>query len=234
MHLKIVCVMGSGFSGIGKGVITASVAKSCKMRGQRVFPIKFDGYLNQNSGTMNPYHLIPEVIDEEEEVFVLKDGWEVDSDLGTYERFLDMELTKENNPSGGDFIRKIVEIEQKHLFPIGKTLYFPHLVQIAKDWLYKASKKADVILLEIGGVITDRETDFMIEALRQLEQDNKNSIYFILLAGVPLFDGSRRTKPSRQAFRQLMSKGINADTLVLRSEDQILRSDLKTTEFFAD
>lgn len=230
--MKVVCVIGTGFSEIGKGVLTASLALLLKERGNKVAPIKFDGYLNQTSGTMNPYHTIPTILDGGEEVFVLKDGHEADADLGLYERFLNVKLTQKNNPSGGIFYSELFKREEEKRFPIGKTLYYPDLVDSAIELIKDAGKDNSVVLTEIGGIISDRETEFFIEAIRRISLDPKNKVFFILLAPAPLFQGIPRTKIARQGFKNCLSKGINLDALILRVEKELPAQNVASTKRF--
>lgn len=212
---KFIVVAGSIMSGLGKGILTSSIAKLLQARGYKVTPVKFDGYLNVDCGTMNPFR--------HGEVFVLDDGTEVDMDFGTYERFLNISLPGFCSMTGGKLFQKIIERERKGDY-LGRDVQFvPHLTDEIKDWVKKVGSetKSDVVLIEVGGTIGDLENSYFLEAMRQFsfEQDN---FLFIQLTYVPaLSAGELKTKPTQQATRLLQSLGIRPDIIICREGEPL-------------
>ena len=154
---KYLVVTGGVMSGLGKGIAAASIGKLLKDMGFNVVPIKFDGYLNMDAGTMNPY--------EHGEVFVLEDGTECDMDLGTYERFLNIDLSGENNITSGKLFFRVIQKERKGEY-LGQTVQFiPHVTGEAKSWIRRVAReqKADIVLIEVGGTVGDIENAYFIE-----------------------------------------------------------------------
>jgi CTP synthase len=217
---KFIVIAGSIMSGLGKGIVTSSLAKLLQARGYTVVPIKFDGYLNVDCGTMNPFR--------HGEVFVLDDGTEVDMDFGTYERFLNKSLLGSSSITGGKLFQKIIEKERKGEY-LGRDVQFvPHLTDEIKHWVMNIGKenKADFVLIEVGGTVGDLENSYFIEAMRQLyfEEDN---MLFVQLTYVPsLSPGEQKTKPTQQATRLLQSLGIQPHIILVR-ENEALSEDAK-------
>ena len=151
MLTKFVVVLGSVMSGLGKGVTSSSILKILDLYGYNVLPVKFDGYLNYDCGTMNPYR--------HGEVFVLDDKSEVDMDFGTYERFLDKDLTGESSITGGKLFSEIIEKERRGEFLGQDVQIIPHLSEMIIKKLENLgkSKRADVIVIEVGGTVGDIE-----------------------------------------------------------------------------
>lgn len=212
---KFIVIAGSIMSGLGKGIVTSSVAKLLQARGYIVVPIKFDGYLNVDCGTMNPFR--------HGEVFVLDDGTEVDMDFGTYERFLNKSLPGRCSITGGKLFQRIIEKERKGEY-LGRDVQFvPHLTGEIKEWVQNVGKEnnADIVLIEVGGTVGDLESGYFLEAMRQLhfEQDN---MAFIQLTYVPsLSIGEQKTKPTQQATRLLQSLGIQPDVIITREQENL-------------
>ena len=174
--LKWIIVTGGVLSGLGKGVAAASIGNLLAPK-YKVVPIKADGYLNVDPGTMNPI--------EHGEVFVLDDGGEVDMDFGHYERFLGVTCKFEWNLTMGKVYERIRDME-RHGDYLGKTVQMiPHVTDLIKDWWKKVAKdeKADVLLIEVGGTVGDIENELYIEACRQLKQDvgRENIMYVHLI-----------------------------------------------------
>ncbi|MBU4266981.1 MAG: CTP synthetase, partial [Candidatus Altiarchaeota archaeon] len=184
--MKYIVVTGGVLSGLGKGVTTASIGRILKDRGYSVVPIKIDGYVNVDPGTMNPY--------EHGEVFVLDDGSETDLDLGHYERFLNVDLTGESNITTGEIYKTVIEKERKGKY-LGKTVQIiPHITDEIKKRLKKL--EADIVLIEVGGTIGDMENMIFVETCRQLSRENSNKFLFVHLSYVPVINsGEQKTKP---------------------------------------
>ncbi|MBN2477674.1 CTP synthase [Candidatus Micrarchaeota archaeon] len=212
---KYIFITGSIMSGLGKGILAASLSKLLQMRGYSVIPIKFDGYLNVDCGTMNPFR--------HGEVFVLDDGTEVDMDFGTYERFLNISLDTSSSITGGKLFQKIITKERRGDY-LGRDVQFiPHLANEIKSWIRGVweSKDADIVLVEVGGTVGDFENGYFIEALRQMYYENPESI-FIQLTYVPsLSPGEQKTKPTQHANRLLQSMGIKPDMIVCREDEKL-------------
>ena len=215
---KYIFVTGGVSSSLGKGIISASLAKLLQSRGLRVTIQKFDPYINVDPGTLNPY--------EHGECYVTVDGAETDLDLGHYERFLNVETTQANNVTTGRIYQTVIEEERKGKF-LGKTVQvIPHITNeikkrmqlLGKDDLY------DVIITEIGGTVGDIESLPYIESVRQLvwELGKANSLV-IHLTLVPYLSAAKelKTKPTQHSVKTLMESGINADILVCRTEHEI-------------
>jgi len=215
---KYIFVTGGVSSSLGKGIISASLAKLLQSTGLRVTIQKFDPYINVDPGTLNPY--------EHGECYVTVDGAETDLDLGHYERFLNVETTQANNVTTGRIYQTVIEEERKGKF-LGKTVQvIPHITNeikkrmqlLGKDDLY------DVIITEIGGTVGDIESLPYIESVRQLvwELGKANSLV-IHLTLVPYLSAAKelKTKPTQHSVKTLMESGINADILVCRTEHEI-------------
>lgn len=219
---KFIIVTGGVISGLGKGVAAASIGAllSSKMK---VVPIKCDGYLNTDPGTMNPT--------EHGEVFVLDDGGECDMDFGHYERFLNVTAKKDWSLTMGRVFKMILEKERRGDY-LGHTVQFiPHVTDLIKEQFYRIAdqEKADVVLIEIGGTIGDLENQFYIEATRQLSHEvgNHNSV-FVHLTYVPIPSGvnEQKSKPTQMSVRDLNRLGIYPEIVICRCEEYI-KSHLK-------
>ncbi len=219
---KFIIVTGGVISGLGKGVAAASIGAllSSKMK---VVPIKCDGYLNTDPGTMNPT--------EHGEVFVLDDGGECDMDFGHYERFLNVTAKKDWSLTMGRIFKMILEKERRGDY-LGHTVQFiPHVTDLIKEQFYRIAdqEKADVVLIEIGGTIGDLENQFYIEATRQLSHEvgNHNSV-FVHLTYVPIPSGvnEQKSKPTQMSVRDLNRLGIYPEIVICRCEEYI-KSHLK-------
>ena len=167
--MKYVVVSGGVLSGLGKGVTASSIGVLLKAAGLRVTSIKIDPYLNSDAGTMSPF--------EHGEVFVLDDGGEVDLDLGNYERFLDINLSKDNNLTTGKIYAKVIEAERRGDY-LGKTVQvIPHITDAVQDWIEDVAARPadgsdetpDACIIELGGTVGDIESSPYVEALRQFQ-----------------------------------------------------------------
>lgn len=218
---KFVFITGGVLSGLGKGIVTASVGHLLKK--YKCVPVKCDGYLNVDPGTMNPI--------EHGEVFVLDDGGEVDMDFGHYERFMGITAKSGWNLTMGKVFAKIREQERRGDY-LGKTVqYIPHVTNLIIDWWKYIAKKenADIVLIEIGGTVGDLENDLYIEAARQLAQNlNEEDKLFIHLTYVPVPYGvnEQKSKPTQQSINVLRTKGINPNIIVGRCSE-ILTDEIK-------
>src|SRR5947208_15903203 len=161
-HHKFVIVVGTVMSGLGKGIFSSSLAKLLKDKGMKVAPIKMEGYLNKDSGTLNPYR--------HGEVFVLDDGMETDMDLGTYERLLDQDLSAANFTTNGQILSSVLKKEREGSYLGRDVQYIPHVTGEVKLKLREVAAKsnADVVFVEVGGTVGDLENAFYLEACRQL------------------------------------------------------------------
>jgi len=181
--VKFVFVTGGVLSSVGKGIVTSSIGKMLQVRGYEVTAIKIDPYVNVDAGTMNPYM--------HGEVYVTDDGGEADLDLGWYERFLDLNLSKENNITTGQIYQTVIDKERRGDF-LGRCVQIvPHVTNEIKNRIKKVAEKssADVVLTEVGGTVGDIEGLPFLEAIRQmrLEEGYENTLY-VHVALVPILD----------------------------------------------
>ena len=215
---KYIFVTGGVSSSLGKGIISASLAKLLQSRGLSVTIQKLDPYINIDPGTLNPY--------EHGECYVTSDGAETDLDLGHYERFLNVETSQANNVTTGRVYQTVIDKERKGDF-LGKTVQvIPHVTDEIKRRikLLAKSKEYDVIITEIGGTVGDIESLPYIESVRQLRWElGKSNSLVIHLTLVPYLSAAKelKTKPTQHSVKTLMESGINADILVCRTEHDI-------------
>ena len=218
--MKYVVVSGGVLSGLGKGVTASSIGVLLKSAGLRVTSIKIDPYLNSDAGTMSPF--------EHGEVFVLDDGGEVDLDLGNYERFLDINLSKDNNLTTGKIYAKVIEAERRGDY-LGKTVQvIPHITDAIQDWLEEVAHRPadgsnetpDACIIELGGTVGDIESSPYVEALRQFQfRVGRENVTFVHVSLVPVMGpvGEQKTKPTQHTVKELRGLGITPDILVCRS-----------------
>ncbi len=215
---KYIVVFGTVISGLGKGIFSSGLGLLLQHKGLSVSPIKFDGYLNQDAGTLNPYR--------HGEVFVLDDGTECDMDLGTYERFLRKNLTKDNYLTGGKAFNIILEKERKGRY-LGRDVQFiPHVTGEIKLFLRTLALKTnpDVITVEVGGTVGDIENMYFIEAMRQLMyEEGKENVLFVALTYIlePAFLGEQKSKAAQLGIRSLLSLGIQPDIIACRAQNRV-------------
>ncbi|KAF5455340.1 hypothetical protein F2P56_024930 [Juglans regia] len=225
--MKYVLVTGGVVSGLGKGVTASSIGVVLKACGLRVTSIKIDPYLNTDAGTMSPF--------EHGEVFVLDDGGEVDLDLGNYERFLDVTLTRDNNITTGKIYQSVLEKERRGDY-LGKTVQVvPHITDAIKNWIEAVAVipvdgqegPADVCVIELGGTVGDIESMPFIEALRQLSfsvgHDNFCLVHVSLIPVLGVV-GEQKTKPTQHSVRELRALGLTPHLLACRSAQPLLES----------
>ncbi len=214
---KFIVVTGGVLSGLGKGIAAASIGTLLSDR-LKVVPVKCDGYLNTDPGTMNPI--------EHGEVFVQDDGGEVDMDFGHYERFMNIETRFDWNLTMGKVFKEIMEKERRGDF-LGKTVQFiPHVTDCIKQRFFDIAReeKADVMLIEVGGTVGDLENQFYLEAIRQLKRDvGEDSVIYIHLTYIPVPAGvhEQKSKPTQMSVRLLNEKGIEPDVIIGRCSEFI-------------
>ncbi len=228
---KFVAVLGTVMSGLGKGIFASSLAKLLKDKGLRVEPIKMEGYLNIDSGTLNPYR--------HGEVFVLDDGLETDMDLGTYERILDQNLAKDNFVTSGQIFRKVLD-KERHGGYLGRDVQMiPHVTGEVKYKLRELAMKcdADVVFVEVGGTVGDYENGFYIEALRELAfEEGENSVCFVALTYViePQALGEQKSKAAQLGLKKLMEAGIQPHIIACRAQNVVAESALEKIAMFSN
>ena len=215
---KYIFVTGGVVSGLGKGIVAASLGRLLKLRGYKVAAQKLDPYMNVDPGTMNPI--------QHGEVYVTEDGAETDLDLGHYERFIDEDLNKYSNLTSGKVFSRVLEKERKGEY-LGQTVQIiPHVTNETKRFIKKNAEvtKADVVITEIGGTIGDIESAHFLEAIRQYAADvGRENCLFIHVCLVPYVSGSDeyKTKPTQHSVKELQSLGIHPDVIVTRSDSDI-------------
>ena len=217
METKYIFVTGGVVSSLGKGIISASLARLLLSRGYHVTIQKFDPYINVDPGTLNPY--------EHGECYVTVDGHEADLDLGHYERFTDIHTTRANNVTSGRVFKSVIEKERRGDY-LGKTVQIvPHITDEIKRNIKSLGNtgKYDFVITEIGGTVGDIESAPFLEAIRQLRWEMGRNALFIHLTYVPFLHAAKelKTKPTQHSVKQLQSVGIQPDILVLRTEKEI-------------
>ena len=227
--VKYIFVTGGVLSSVGKGIVTSSIGKMLQVRGFDVTVIKVDPYVNVDAGTMNPYI--------HGEVFVTEDGGETDLDMGGYERFLNINLPKENNVTTGQIYQTVIDRERRGDF-LGRCVQIiPHITNEIKrrTRMVAEQSKTEVVLTELGGTVGDIEGLPFLEAIRQmrLEEGFDNTLY-VHLALVPILDvtGEMKTKPLQHSVNELRRIGIQPDTIVARCREMIDDETLRKVALF--
>ncbi len=215
---RYVAVFGTVMSGLGKGIFSSSLAKLLKDKGLRVAPVKLEGYLNIDSGTLNPFR--------HGEVFVLDDGMETDMDLGTYERMLDQDLSGANFATSGQIFSSVLDKERAGSYLGRDVQMIPHVTGEVKMRLREVAMKseADVVFVEVGGTVGDIENAFYIEALRELSyEEGEGSVLFVALTYVlsPPTLGEQKSKAAQLGIKRLMEFGIHPHLIACRAEDHV-------------
>lgn len=216
MQPHYIFVTGGVVSGLGKGISTASIGRILKSKGFNVTAMKIDPYLNFDAGTLRPT--------EHGEVWVTEDGGEIDQDLGHYERFLDVTISKSHNVTTGQVYAAVIDRERKGQY-LGKTVQpIPHVTDEIKRRIRDVAKNtgADFILVEIGGVVGDYENILFLEAARQIKFDGEK-VVFVHVTYLPFLDslGELKSKPTQHSTKELLALGIQPDFIVCRSEHHI-------------
>lgn len=228
---KYIFVMGGVVSSLGKGITAASLGRLLKSRGYKVTIQKFDPYINIDPGTMSPY--------QHGEVFVTDDGAETDLDLGHYERFIDINLTRNSNVTAGRIYQSVINKERRGDY-LGRTVQvIPHITNEIKERVYRVGREenADFVITEIGGTVGDIESEPFMEAIRQVKKDvPKNDVLYIHVTLVPYISGAGelKTKPTQHSVKELRSIGITPDILVCRSEKEISKEMREKISLFCD
>jgi CTP synthase len=218
---KYIFVTGGVVSALGKGIAAASIGLLLKQRGLKVSILKQDPYLNLDPGTMSPF--------QHGEVFVTEDGAETDLDLGHYERFIDVNMTKQNNSTAGQIYESVLANERRGDYLGGTVQVIPHVTNEIKNRIQKlaADSQLDVLIVEIGGTVGDIESLPFIEAIRQLKFDvGVHNVLYVHLTYVPYIAaaGEIKTKPTQHSVKNLLELGIQPDILVARTEQPLPKS----------
>jgi CTP synthase len=216
MQPHYIFVTGGVVSGIGKGVTTSSIGKVLQSKGYTVTAVKIDPYINVDAGTLRPT--------EHGEVWVTEDGGEIDQDLGHYERFLDISLSKDHNITTGQIYRTVIEKERAGRY-LGTTVQpIPHITDEIKNRIKDITNKsnADFVLVEIGGVVGDYENVLFLEAARQMKLGG-DSVVFVHVSYLPVLKnlGEMKSKPTQHSVKELRTLGIIPDFIICRS-DQVV------------
>lgn len=220
---KYVAVFGTVMSGLGKGIFSSSLAKLIKDKGLSVAPIKLEGYINIDSGTLNPYR--------HGEVFVLEDGTECDMDLGTYERMLDQNLSRRNFATTGQIYSTILERERRGGYLGRDVQMIPHVTGEVKYRLRQLAmtggpegREADVVFVEVGGTVGDYENGFYIEALRELAfEEGADSTCFVALTYIlePQILGEQKSKAAQLGIKLLLEAGVQPHIIACRAKHAV-------------
>jgi CTP synthase len=214
---KHIFVTGGVASSLGKGLTASSLGRLLKSRGLRVTMQKLDPYINVDPGTMNPF--------QHGEVFVTDDGGETDLDLGHYERFVDVPLTKKSNATTGSIYQEVLAKERRGAY-LGQTVQvIPHITDEIKERILRlADDEVDVVITEIGGTVGDIEILPFLEAVRQFRKDvGRENVFYVHVTLVPFIgpSGEQKTKPTQHSVTELRSRGIQPDAIVCRSDRPI-------------
>ncbi|MFC1873163.1 CTP synthase [Chloroflexota bacterium] len=228
---KYIFITGGVVSSVGKGIIAASIGNILKNRQINVSVQKLDPYLNVDPGTMSPY--------QHGEVFVTKDGAETDLDLGNYERFIDIELTKDCNITSGQVYSAVIAQERRGDFLGGTIQVVPHLTGEIKKRFAKLAEisQAEVLLIEVGGTVGDIEGQPFLEAIRQMRKDvGRGNVFYIHVTYLPYLNTSQelKTKPTQHSVNELRRIGIQPDVIICRSDYPISESIRDKISLFCD
>ncbi len=228
---KYIFVTGGVVSSLGKGITAASLGRLLKSRGFKVTIQKFDPYINVDPGTMSPY--------QHGEVFVTDDGAETDLDLGHYERFIDINLSKGSNVTAGKIYQSVINKERRGDYLGGTVQVIPHVTNEIKERVFRVGREdnADFVITEIGGTVGDIESLPFLEAIRQVKKEvGKNDVLYIHVTLVPYISaaGELKTKPTQHSVKELRSIGISPDIIVCRSEKEISKDMCEKMAMFCD
>ncbi|MGE3074829.1 MAG: CTP synthase [Dehalococcoidia bacterium] len=228
---KFIFVTGGVVSSVGKGITTASLGRILKSRGISVSIQKLDPYLNVDPGTMSPY--------QHGEVFVTVDGAETDLDLGHYERFIDQDLTQASSITSGQVYRNVLERERKGDYLGGTIQQVPHLTNEIKSRIYGVAEQTgcEVLICEVGGTVGDIEGETFIEAIRQIRHEQpRDTVLSVHVCFLPMVGatGELKTKPTQHSVRELRSKGLQPDVILLRSDHPVSRDISEKVALFCD
>ena len=212
---KFIFVTGGVVSSVGKGIAVASIGRILKSRGISVAVQKLDPYLNVDPGTMSPY--------QHGEVYVTADGCETDLDLGHYERFIDLEMTRSSNVTSGDIYSAVIAKERRGDFLGGTTQVVPHITNEIKSRMHRLAdeSRAQVVVVEVGGTVGDIEGLPFLEAIRQVRNDvGRDNVLYIHVTYLPYLYATKelKTKPTQHSVKELRSIGIQPDIIISRSD----------------
>jgi len=226
---KFIVVAGGVMSGVGKGLATASIGKILQQYGYRTTAIKIDPYINYDAGTLRPT--------EHGEVWVTEDGGEIDQDLGSYERFLGMDIPKRNNITTGQIYKAVIDRERRGEY-LGQTVQpIPHVTDEIKRRIREAAEGYEIALVEIGGTIGDYENEIYLYALKSLELEiGEENLLYVLITYLPIpkHVGEMKTKPTQQAIRLLSENGIFPDFILCRAAQPLDEVRKKKIETYAN
>ena len=221
MPTKFIFVSGGVLSSLGKGLASASIGCLLEQRGLKVTFLKFDPYINVDPGTMNPF--------QHGEVFVTEDGSETDLDLGHYERFTHVSLTKDHNVTTGQIYFSVINKERRGDYLGGTVQVIPHITDEIKRCIRRVDKGVDVVIVEIGGTVGDIESLPFLEAIRQFKsevgRENAINLHLTLVPYIPTA-GELKSKPTQHSVKELLEIGIQPDVLLCRT-DRLLPRELK-------
>ncbi|WP_314590813.1 CTP synthase [Paenibacillus terrigena] len=228
---KYIFVTGGVVSSLGKGITAASLGRLLKNRGLKVTIQKFDPYINVDPGTMSPY--------QHGEVFVTDDGAETDLDLGHYERFIDINLSKNSNVTTGKVYSSVISKERRGEYLGGTVQVIPHITNEIKDRVFRAGREAgsDVVITEIGGTVGDIESLPFLEAIRQIKSDiGRDNVMYIHCTLIPYIKaaGEIKTKPTQHSVKELRSIGIQPNVIVCRTEYELSEDTKRKIALFCD
>ncbi|MFC7391883.1 CTP synthase [Scopulibacillus cellulosilyticus] len=228
---KYIFVTGGVVSSLGKGITAASLGRLLKNRGVKVTIQKFDPYINVDPGTMSPY--------QHGEVFVTDDGAETDLDLGHYERFIDINLSKNSNVTTGKIYSTVLKKERRGDYLGGTVQVIPHITNEIKERVFRAGKEtnADVVITEIGGTVGDIESLPFLEAIRQIKSDvGIENVMYIHCTLIPYLKaaGEMKTKPTQHSVKELRSLGIQPNVIVVRTEVPVSQEMKSKIALFCD
>src|SRR3990172_10187182 len=215
---RYIVVLGTVMSGLGKGIFSSCLAKLMQDKGLKVTPIKLEGYLNIDSGTLNPFR--------HGEVFVLDDGMECDMDLGTYERMLNQDLSRLNFTTSGQILSSVLEKEREGRYLGRDVQMIPHVTGEVKLRLRElaTAAEADVVFVEIGGTVGDVENAYFIEAVREMSfEEGPENFCFVALTYIvaPTALGEQKSKPSHFNLKLLNAAGIHPNIIACRAASPV-------------
>ncbi|QNB47080.1 CTP synthase [Thermanaerosceptrum fracticalcis] len=231
MTTKYIFVTGGVVSSLGKGITAASLGRLLKSRGLKVAIQKFDPYINVDPGTMSPY--------QHGEVFVTEDGAETDLDLGHYERFIDINLSRASNVTTGQIYWSVISKERRGDYLGGTVQVIPHITNEIKEAIHRVAREThpDVVITEIGGTVGDIESLPFLEAIRQIKSDvGRDNVMYIHVTLVPFLKAAAeaKTKPTQHSVKELRSIGIQPDAIVCRSERPLSKEMEEKLALFCD
>src|SRR5271170_1967729 len=228
---RFIFVTGGVVSSLGKGIAAASIGRLLVSRGLTVGVQKFDPYINVDPGTMSPY--------QHGEVFVTEDGAETDLDLGHYERFINVDLSRMNNVTAGSIYKSVLEKERRGDYLGGTVQMIPHVTNEIKNFIRKGALQsgAEVVIIEVGGTVGDIESLIFLEAIRQMRKDvGQDNVCYIHATMIPNLRATNelKTKPTQHSVDMLRSRGIQPDILACRTERTLSSSIREKLSLFTD